>query len=478
VSYQPIPVKAFGGLNLSADPAEVSVSEFVTGYNFDTKDPGRIRSRDGYTGYQAWTTITFMRRFGQYMFASSPDVNASYRVDTATGTATSLASGASTDNSYDFASDGVSGYVYSINPARTLRRVLPGSGTLGSPLASTPSGTLLATTPLSDRLVAAGQTDPHKLSFSAAGDGTTWGATDYLDLTPGDGGAIRAMCVFSNDLYVFKNDKFFVFTGESTDSVGGAVFNYRTVDVGKGAVNTAAAVGSPLGVFFVAKDGVYVTDGGAPQKISSAIDPLFNTAMATDFDYNALSVGQIYMAYHQGRLYINFGATATHEIGGTTTRTLVYDPETRAWHYWKFAEDVYAMLGDVPQVGSATLTQLVIAGASAVYKQRGGESTDSATAITSRVVSGSSDFGLDGYKVIREVEVRGSGSPSLGLFTDRDYTTGTTAVTLNAERRGKYRTARKGENFAWSVTGTAAWSLDSLTLQLRDRRAVGVGDVN
>jgi hypothetical protein len=90
--------------------------------------------------------------------------------------------------------------------------------------------------------------------FSNAGQPESYTATNFVQLTPGDGESIRGVCNFGNQIFVFKESKFFVFTGPSTNSAGQPIFNYRIVNSGIGihpvGVN-AGCVATPFGRLFL-----------------------------------------------------------------------------------------------------------------------------------------------------------------------------------------------------------------------------------
>jgi hypothetical protein len=87
--------------------------------------------------------------------------------------------------------------------------------------------------------------------FSDAGVPETFGANNYVDLTPGDGEHVNRLVAWGGDLYAFKDTKSFVFYGNSVDSSGNPVFNYRTVAVGAGLASGAAHAIAPEGIYFL-----------------------------------------------------------------------------------------------------------------------------------------------------------------------------------------------------------------------------------
>jgi hypothetical protein len=159
-----------------------------------------------------------------------------------------------------------------------------------------PDGHFLAVTPWDNRLVSAGGAETystvHRVRFSTEGDPFIWGnpagsADDYyVDLHPGDGEEIREVLTWGDYMFVFKQTKFFVFYGVDVGAAGTPVFNYRTVN-GQGIPldwdgQAPAACVAQDGVYFVNKEGVWRTTGGPPEKISTAVDPLFNIASPDD----------------------------------------------------------------------------------------------------------------------------------------------------------------------------------------------------
>jgi hypothetical protein len=179
-----------------------------------------------------------------------------------------------------------------------------------------------------------------RLYFSNPNNPTTYGANDYVDLMPGDGEAITGLCNYRDMVIAFKENAFYVFYGNSTDSTGGAVFNYRTIRHNLGTRRNFAGktcVAGREGVYFICADGVYLTDGGYPKKISAPLDPLFGATKDPSGYFTAFNttgnVGLyiLELAYVDGRLYMT---TSGDQVTGMSGRTFVYDPQLDAWSYW------------------------------------------------------------------------------------------------------------------------------------------------
>ena len=82
-------------------------------------------------------------------------------------------------------------------------------------------------------------------------------------------------------LFIFKNSTLFVFYGESIDSEGNPIFNYRSVKLPaearcraftSGCSNGPATVG-PDAVYYLSRDGVWATTGDVPFKVTDASVP-------------------------------------------------------------------------------------------------------------------------------------------------------------------------------------------------------------
>jgi len=125
-----------------------------------------------------------------------------------------------------------------------------------------------------------------RIWFSKAGSAEEFETTAFVDLGVGDGEEIVGMCLYGGQIFVFKETKFFVFYSVSLNESAQPEFNFREVSMGEGsrmkrAAQTELAETSdqicapgPDGVYFATTDGVYVTAGGAPTKISQALRPL------------------------------------------------------------------------------------------------------------------------------------------------------------------------------------------------------------
>lgn len=469
MGYQPYTINAWNGLNLRSDRSDTGWNTCVDGLNFDIRQDGRLTRRAGYKTFSSLANVDtgVMRRFGQkYVavsakFSNTAANNYTALVNATTGATIISAGGTTAEWSADFASNGLAGYIYGCSTARGLRRIDPGTSTIGAALAGTPVGSLLATTPRSDRLAIAGQADDSAVSFSAAGDGATWAANDFVRVHPGDGEVVKALVAWDDYLFAFKETKFFVFSGESLGANGNPIFNYRAVEMGKGCADYRAAVATPKGVFFVSHDGVYVTTGGAPVCVSRSVEPLFNASLQSTMGQRFTPANGCYITYYDNRVLVS--------IGGYV---LVYDLTMEQWVMW--------LLGQPQGRLEGLSDRLLIAHATGIRQMTGVETTDNGLSIPVTYTSGCSDIGADGVKTIRELDFRGSGSFNFFFSENGDPATypGGRVIALGTPVNGfakfKSRQTIRAERPNISIQGNSAFTLLELTAHIREVRRPGV----
>ena len=339
----------------------------------------------------------------------------------------------------------------------------------------TPWAGYLAVTPWDNRLVIAAASRVH---FSAPGDPETYDALDYVDLDPGDGEQIIGAVAWRELVFVFKQSKFYVFTGTATDSTGGAVFNYRAVrGVGLAAYFKGGCTAGTDAVFFVARDGIYRTTGGVAERISRPLDPLFGSgplsplAYPTKFDFlSGSTYDNVQIAWHDERLFV---PVRTARFGPTDL--LVWHAANNKWSTWSTASTALTAV----QNGATFDRQLMIApGFQQNQIKTFGDETatsDDGAAIVASYQSGFNDMGMAGVeKTIRETELVGTGAPSFSWT--RDFATAATGTTVTlgtspATARGRHRTAYRGNALSWRVSSASGyWRLNRVVPFMRDQR--------
>lgn len=459
MSYTPVNVDRWGGLNIAADPTEVPLNECIDGSGFDLDNQGRLCGQPDWAGIASGGTPYSRLKIINGKLYTAKGVFDSTFADTG-WTAASDAT--------DFAGAGRSQLVYVAAPGRTLKKY--DAGVLSGTIINTPACELLATMPVSGRLVAGrvSSSDPALVQFSNAPTEAsplteTWGTQDYIRLAPGDDEEVKAFCAWDTYLFAFKETKFFVIQGESLGAAGTPIFNFRAVDSGGvGCCALYGATSAPQGVYFLSNTGVYLTNGDKPVCISDAIAPLFTAN--TGLSLGAWSLGRFDpadsgIAYYDQRLYIS-------AVFGGQSYTLCHDIESGAW-----------MLFDAPSVALASGPNV---GVCFTYSLGVGINPFGVGHFTFNVrtdglyKSGLSDLGDVNAKVVREAIVLGAGS--LSYQTVADFTAGTyTTLTLGTETtpaEGRDRRAVQGRYLGYRLSGFIS-PITRITLNVRDDRASG-----
>jgi hypothetical protein len=508
----PLPVEEFGGLDLRNDVTEVGWRGAIDCLNVWVDRRGRLRTRPGYIRTDGSPSpsnnlTTLHRQVGTsttttFILATDAGNNLVAYYDEFANTVASTAIASLNENNVVYATIGTPTATYSYvglgstSGGATATRKWDGAA--WSTPAGVPVASALGVTPWDNRLVTANYngTNPSRVQFSDAGAPDTFGANNYIDLTPGDGERIAAIKAWRDMLFVFKQTKFFVFYGTSTASTGSPVFNYRTVDAGVGVEPPFLTASQPFqtvnptargrdALYFANQFGVYATSGGLPRCVSQAIEPAYrsNAYLASSLPFPAYTgptmalMATPSIAYVRGNpddmLYIN---TAVSSGGAAPTGGFVMNVETNAW----MAHDIpfYAMI-DVDglpvfvkgDTHGYRLTELATTD--------GGTTGQNGSAIVSRYRSGfHAPGGASVESVIRETELTGTGTVTFGWSRDFASSIGLTdSLTLGTtpnSARGYHRKAVRGENLSWQVSATSgAWQLNRVVPALRNERGTG-----
>lgn len=499
MTLSPVPVEGFGGLNLAGDQTSAGWGSCIDALNVEVF-PGTVRSRGGYglvgTAAAAIDSLAAVDTTGtQYLilgtttptlqvFSTGGVAQTVNRIGGGTGTTQSAS--AASHNFVSFG-DTTHEYVYIANGTDQIRRFEPSTLTFTAPAAlSAFTANLVAVTPWDNRLVTNGTTNKSRIWFSdndpaATNPQETFGANNFIDLTPGDGEKILAIHAWRDLLFVFKRSKYFVFYGTSPDSSGNPIFNYRTVNTGIGLSATdityaqRAVVATPDGLYFAGALGVYRTTGGPPELVSGPLTPLFTLDSSRrapfyargNISWNPNLAIRVQLVWSD-RLYVicedAFGSLA-----------LVYDPAV-GWVPWSMPTNVIAGTAQAQGAGGPFLyfgsgTSLL------AYFPAAVNTTDNGTAITSRYRAGFSDLGSPDMKRIHSWRVDGSGAPTLQVSTDFGALETGAALTLGtspAIAEAVRRYAPRGRQFSWQLGASSGlWSVNNLVANVAGKRKAG-----
>lgn len=113
-----------------------------------------------------------------------------------------------------------------------------------------------------------GGTLEYRLHYSAINNLSSWNtSTDFIDVNPGDGAPIVALVVLSDTLYIFKSDSTWALTADGSPSS----WVLRNVNQGIGCVGRGTVQIIDGMIYFLARQGVYRTDGVTFEELSGPI---------------------------------------------------------------------------------------------------------------------------------------------------------------------------------------------------------------
>jgi hypothetical protein len=438
---KPIAFGQFGGLRLDVPIDEVPATQAIDCLDVDWEGgtDGALRPRDGAVkitptdGLKVYANL--WRHSDARLVASREgtivDINTSGEVVNEVsgplgGAAFSYAAIGTPSASYTFIGFSTAEAIrrYDGSTFTTPKATVDGAGSKAMPaaryLSSWPAGgnrLVLASTGASGGPGGAASSGSH-VWFSEPGLPESFESTAYVQVSPGDGEEITAVVTWGGQVFVFKRTKLFVFYGVSIDEEGRPIFNFREVALpsahfGSVLYGSQRAVATSDGVYFVCQDGVYVTTGGMPAKISGALLAL-NTPRAipgpaanTFGSLRWLDFGQLFC--FRSRLYLV-----------SPSLTLVFDLERGEWLVWKTV--LTSMVSwnqgsggpDYLYFGYMVPTFLT----GRIYKFDPTATTDPTVTMEPRWQSGFYDLGNEDEKVLVETKAWGTGTIGLEVFSD------------------------------------------------------------
>lgn len=497
MSLTPYPIPVFGGLNLVDDPEEVGATQAIDLLNvdLDKQGKGRIRSRDGYLQFTAvastheFDTISPHYEIGgtKQILAGLRDngTQAYYGAYSSAGVVVNLQAFATTDVvDTDFCRFGgpSAEVTYIVSWESTARTTTNDSYRWDGGFFNTAELRLGGTGNFwpfaleikagENRLVAAYPTaNNSRIGFSDPGAPETFGGLNYVDLTPGDGERITALCSWRELVFAFKESKFFVFGQTTTSTTGTPVFNYRPVYSGVGTIGRACAVSSPAGVYFLSRRGIYLTNGNDPVLVSRAIDPIFQGGLVSPFSsygLNYAAIDRCALHWHAERLYFSYPS-------GTSTvnnRVLVFDPKNNYWTIWDMPANKFCTFrpDDAEELMFGVATGLNPP--NHIHRHSSAYDDDDGTAIASHYQSGFYEINPGMKTTTRWTELWGSGALTYEMFTDHSSTdplTRSESITLGTAPqviRAYHNKSYMGDLFSHKFSSDGAtWSLNRIEHQ-------------
>lgn len=186
---------------------------------------------------------------------------------------------------------------------------------------------------------------PGNVYWCKAGELDHWPSANTLEIL-GTAVKLIAGCAFGGQPFVFgQNGPMFALYPSIASS--GSV-RYVPTQCQRGPVSARALVAGRNGIFFVANDGIYVSQGGAEQSITDdKLWPLFhgqerNGFLPIDFDHAEV----IELTIHQGDLWFLYRDT------GGTNRILIYSLSFNYWRPYDFGAEPSCLYSEPTQQAS------------------------------------------------------------------------------------------------------------------------------
>lgn len=475
----PYTIDRFDGLRLLADPTEVGPNAAVDMLNVDLDRDGRVRCRDGYAKFTssalAGDVMSMAALYGSFYTLLVWAGGTCYAIGPAGSSLGSIVLGSAVPAMW------VPRYPISLGTTDTAGHVV----TYNDPIATwanvdvaalgavSDTWSAIGYTPTSDRLVlTGGQTNPDRVTFSDPG-GNTFTATSWVEFSKWDADATVATANYRDRMIVFKGRKFAVFTPESTARDGTPVFNYYMVDTGIGLVSRFGVAKAREGVYFVGRDGIYITAGDAPVKISGALDPLFRGTVTAPYAGSAISQQYLslsWLAMYRERLYFSVATGAST----VNNRVFVYDPQTQQWSVWDIPmasmtsfmigtpgyddELVFGYATGTNDIGRHFRTQTTDAGSGIAWNYTSGLYAPSGD--RGRVAISLESQLIGSGTVTMQVATTGGGGSSNGAF---DTGSAVTLGTAPAIAEGWQQIDREGALWQHKLSGTGAATVSGLS---------------
>lgn len=261
-----------GGLNLRDAQSELAPNESPDLWNVTLDERGGISKRlgcDKYNGSAFQAALVFNTHYSKTVQKQVTQCGAKLYLETSTVAVHTFTTTARVGFA-DFA-----GKLCVIHPIDGLYTSTDGSTYTVVADADCPKGDVLF--PWQNKLFSAGNpTNVARVSWSAAGDPTSWGATDFNDLREKDSEKIVALAGAAG-IDIAGRQGLLAFKRQSTyriyDSATGA---YQTIDAKIGAASALSVVSVSGRTVALSQEGVFWTDGvSALKPASERLDPLF-----------------------------------------------------------------------------------------------------------------------------------------------------------------------------------------------------------
>jgi hypothetical protein len=158
-----------------------------------------------------------------------------------------------------------------------------------------------------------------RVYYSESNDFYNWPVNNFFPVGQSGGDVCISMCVFNDDLYIFKTQSIWVLSGD-----GPSTWSVRNVHPSLGCVGRGTVLVHGGMIYFLGQDGAYRTDGTSFEKISNPVDQLVDLTMS-DMNYCLKRY-----AWFVDQYYIVLSTWNTDTV-------LCYDTDGGTWSKFQYA---------------------------------------------------------------------------------------------------------------------------------------------
>lgn len=323
---------------------------------------------------------------------------------------------------------------------------------------------------------------PSHVFFSEPGEPEKYESTSFVELNPGDGEQICGIVEWGREIFVFKETQVFVFYGIGKDEEGKPEYLFRTVNLGTRCIPQRAScspniVAGREGVYFIGRDGIWVTSGGEPSLVTDALN------LSSQRREPREKLGELAfpswsqakgIAYLDDCLYVGIPEEAG-EGAIPIKRLFKIDLRSGNVTFWKtelFSLMTWGLGYDIPQ-------RVFFSGAGAnkgVFYFNPDTDEDPTVAMDPYYESGYSDQGDADEKTFNHTKIWGSGNVDVAIGEDYGSPAHAKTYKLGA---GTAVAQKQGQNggtatcFNYRLSGKAPWSVERMSRYMRETRVAG-----
>lgn len=260
--------------------------------------------------------------------------------------------------------------------------------------------------PISDMLLAVGDPlRPGHVYWCKPGEPDSWPPQNNIEVCPPSEQLLTGF-IHGSEAFAFSRERLYRLYPSLTGETGQV--NYVPTQCKKGPQERWMVVESSYGIFFIADDGIYRTDGGPAQSISDAtIEELFKGRARNGYDAISTTDRQkLRLEIFNNKLWFQYSTTAND------VRILVYDLIFNFWSAFHFGHQTASLYAEGPSPQSTLL--LGGRGTGKVYVLGG--TIDEDVPITANIRTGALDQGAPRReKVYGDLSLDLSGDPAAEL---------------------------------------------------------------